>query len=404
MTKETAHAHPAPAPLGGKLVTPITVILGILSLIAGGVVIVRLVFGLGAVTNINDGYPWGIWIAYDLVTGSALACGGYAVAILVYIFNRGEYHPLIRPALAASLLGYLMAGVSIGLDIGRYWNGWHIFWPGYIQTGSVMFELAACITAYILVMCIEFAPVLAEKFNDFAPASAQKFKVPALRRGLDKWMFVLVSLGILLPTMHQSSIGSMVIVFGDQINPLWRTLMLPLLFLMSAITMGYAMVIFEATLSSLGFKRPMETEILARLSKWMLGLMVIWLAIRFSDLLYRDALGLAFVPGIQSFMFWVEIALFALPIALLAGAAARNKPQRLFLAAVLMALAGFVYRLNCFLIGYDTGPGWHYFPSLPELMFTVGLIAFEALAFIILVRTLPIMPTVHTASAAAAAE
>lgn len=394
--------HAPPAPVGGKLVTPITVILGILSLIAAGIVVVRLIYGLGAVTNINDGYPWGIWIAFDLVTGSALASGGYSVAILVYIFNRGEYHPLIRPALAASLLGYMMAGVAITLDVGRYWSGWHIFWPGYAQTGSVMFELAACITAYILVMCIEFAPVLAEKLNEIAPALAERFNVPALRRGVNKWMFVLVAFAIVLPTMHQSSFGSMLIVAGEQINPLWRTLALPLLFLISAITMGYAMVIFEATLSSIGFKRPGESEILARLSQWMLGLLVIFLVLRFSDLLYRGVLGLAFAPGLQSAAFWLEIALFALPIALLAGAQSRAKPQRLFLAAVLMALAGFVYRTNCFLIGYDTGPGWHYFPSLPELMFTVGLIAFEILAYIILVRTLPLMPAVHTVPAAAA--
>ena len=276
MANDMAHPHLAPAPVGGRLITPITVILGILSLIAGAIVVVRLIFGLGAVTNINDGYPWGIWIAFDLVTGSALATGGYSVAILVYIFNRGEYHPLIRPALAGSLLGYSMAGVAIMLDVGRYWSGWHIFWPGYAQPSSVMFELAACITAYIFVMCIEFAPVLAERFSELAPLLAQRFNVPALRRGLNKWMFVVVSFGIVLPTMHQSSFGSMLIVAGDQINPLWRTLMLPLLFLISSITLGYAMVIFEATLSSIGFKRPMETEILGRLSKWMLALLVIY--------------------------------------------------------------------------------------------------------------------------------
>src|SRR5262249_45233085 len=157
-------------------------------------------------------------------------------------------------------------------DIGRYWNFWHVFWPGYAQVGSVMFELAACITAYILVMWIEFAPVFTEKFN-----------LPVWKKRLGKWMFLLVGLGILLPTMHQSSIGSMIVVFGEQINPLWRTNLLPLLFLITCITMGYAVVIFEATLSSLGFKRPMETEILGRLSRYMVGLLIVYVVLRFGD-------------------------------------------------------------------------------------------------------------------------
>jgi Ni/Fe-hydrogenase subunit HybB-like protein len=375
-----AIGHPAPAPLGGKLVTPTTIVLFLLSLAAAGVMAVRLVYGLGAVANINDGYPWGIWIAYDLVIGSALACGGFAISLLIYILNRGEYHPLIRPALLASLAGYTLAGVSIFFDIGRYWNFWHIMWPGYINVGSVMFELATCMSAYVLVMFVEFSPALTERFG-----------LPRVGKAVKKWTFLVVALGIVLPTMHQSSIGAMIIVFGTQIDPLWRTINLPLLFLMSCILMGYAAVIFEACLSSMGFKRPMEVEILARLSKYMLGLLAGYLVVRFADLAWRGALGNVFVPGLKATMFWVENALYVVPLVLLASARSRARPSRLFLAAVFMAAAGFVYRINCFLIGYDTGAGWHYFPSIWEVTFSVGIIAFEILAYIIAVRTLPIL-------------
>jgi Ni/Fe-hydrogenase subunit HybB-like protein len=375
-----AISHPAPAPLGGKLVTPTTIVLFLLSLAAAGVMAVRLVYGLGAVANINDGYPWGIWIAYDLVIGSALACGGFAISLLIYILNRGEYHPLIRPALLASLAGYTLAGVSIFFDIGRYWNFWHIMWPGYINVGSVMFELATCMSAYVLVMFVEFSPALTERFG-----------LPRVGKAVKKWTFLVVALGIVLPTMHQSSIGAMIIVFGTQIDPLWRTINLPLLFLMSCILMGYAAVIFEACLSSMGFKRPMEVEILARLSKYMLGLLAGYLVVRFADLAWHGALGNAFVPGLKSTMFWLENALYVVPLVLLASARSRARPSRLFLAAVFMAAAGFVYRINCFLIGYDTGAGWHYFPSIWEVTFSVGIIAFEILAYIIAVRTLPIL-------------
>ncbi|HET9576565.1 MAG TPA: Ni/Fe-hydrogenase cytochrome b subunit [Usitatibacter sp.] len=392
MATHAAEIHAAPAPLGGRLVTPTTVILGLLSLAAAGVIVVRLIYGLGAVANINDGYPWGIWIAYDLVIGSALACGGFAVSILIYIFNKGEYHPLIRPAMVASLAGYTLAGASIFFDIGRYWNFWHIFWPGYINLGSVMFELAACMTAYVLVMWIEFSPALTERFG-----------LPRVGRAVKKWTFLIVALGVVLPTMHQSSIGAMLIVFGTQIHPLWSTLWLPLLFLISCILMGYAMVIFEASLSSVGFTRPMEAQILSRLARYMAGLLVVYLVVRFADLAWRGALAQAFVPGLKSTMFWIENALYAAPLLLLATEASRRRPSRLFLSAVLMAAAGFVYRINCFLVGYDTGPGWHYFPSIWEVLFSVGLIAFEVLVYIIAVRTLPILPASPRAARATAA-
>ncbi|MDP1633688.1 MAG: Ni/Fe-hydrogenase cytochrome b subunit, partial [Gallionellaceae bacterium] len=151
-------SHHQPAPLGGPLWTTTTKILAALVAIAGVILLVRFIFGLGAVTNINDGYTWGIWVVYDVVIGSAFACGGYSVALLVYIFNKGEYHPMVRPALLASLFGYTLAGAGVILDLGRYWNFWHIFWPGYAQVNSVMFEVAVCISAYIVVMWIEFSP------------------------------------------------------------------------------------------------------------------------------------------------------------------------------------------------------------------------------------------------------
>lgn len=376
--------HPAPAPLGGRLVTPTTVILGLLALGAAVVAVIRLVYGLGAVTNINDGYPWGIWIAYDLATGAALACGGFALSILVYILNRGEYHPLVRPALLASLLGYTLASVSLFFDIGRYWNAWRIFSPWDANVTSTIFELAVCMTAYILVMFIEFSPAIAERFG-----------LRGFGARLGKVLFLVAALGIVLPMMHQSSIGAMLIVFGTQIDPLWRTTMLPLLFLISCITMGFAMVIFEATLVSIGFKRPSEASMLSRLSTYMVGLLILYLVVRIADLTWRGAWGSAFQPGVKSLMFWLENAFFVVPVVLLASAAARARPSRLFLAAVCMALGGFLLRIDSFLVGYDTGAGWHYFPSFPELLFTIGVIAAEILVYIIAVRLLPVLPAVE---------
>jgi Ni/Fe-hydrogenase subunit HybB-like protein len=374
------HSH-VPAPLGGQLWTPTTLVLGALVLIMVLVLTVRFVFGLGATTNLNDGYPWGIWVVYDVVIGSAFACGGFSVAMLVYVFNKGNYHPMVRPALVASLFGYTLAGAGVLFDLGRYWNFWHIFWPGYANPNSVMFEVASCISLYIIVMWIEFAPAFFEKYGMLERA-----------KKLERWMFLVLAVGTVLPMMHQSSLGTLLVVFGEQIHPLWQTKLLPLIYLMTAVTLGYAVVIFEASLSSAGFKRPGEMQLLKPLSKVMLGVLIAYLLVRFGDLLVRGALASAFALSFEAFMFWLETIAFAAPIVLLASEKSRANPQQLFIAAVSLMLAGFLLRINSFLVGYETGPGWSYFPSVPELLVTFGIIALEILLYIVFVRTFPVLP------------
>ncbi len=375
------HAH-TPVPLGGKLLTPVTAVLGALSLAAALVLVARFIYGLGAVTNLSDGFPWGIWIAYDVVVGSALACGGYTMAIMVYIFNKGEYHPLVRPALLASLFGYTLAAVSVVFDLGRYWNIWHMFWPGYSQVHSVMFEVAVCISLYVLVMWIEFSPAFLDRLG-----------FTGLKRKISKLMFLFIALGVLLPSMHQASLGGLLVIFGAQIHPLWQSgMMIPLEFLMTAVLLGFAVVIFEATLVAVGFKRKMETALLAKMAKFMHGLLIAYLVVRFGDLILRGAIVTAFKFSLEAFWFWMETICFVIPVWTLSSAAKRNNAGALFSSAVLLMLGGFVLRINAFLVGYETGEGWSYFPALPELIVTVGIIAFEILAYIIFVKKLPVLP------------
>ena len=379
MTEHTA-TH-ATAALGGKLVTPTTLFLGVLALAAGVVALIRLIFGLGAVTNMSDGYAFGIWLVYDVIIGSAFACGGYVMALLVYIFNKGEYHPLVRPALLASLLGYGLAGVSVMMDMGRYWNAWHMFWPGYAQFNSVLFEVAVCITLYIFVMLIEFAPAFLDKIG-----------LGWLKKRLSKVMFLLIALGVLLPSMHQSSLGTMLVIFGGKVNPLWQSgFMLPIEYLLTAILLGFSAVVVEATLVSVGFKRPMETHLLAKLARFMWGLLLVYLVVRLGGLVQRGALGSAFQFSAENLSFWVEMTSFILPLIMLARPRDRHNPGKLFGAAVLLLLGGFMLRVNGYLVGFHNGEGWHYFPALPELTITVGFVAFEVLAYIVLVKLLPVL-------------
>jgi Ni/Fe-hydrogenase subunit HybB-like protein len=385
--KKTKGPHAA---IGGKVVNPFTMVLGALIAVAVYFLAQRFIYGLGAVTNINNGYPWGIWVVWDVVIATGFACGGYAMALVTYILNKGEYHHLVRPALTASLFGYSLGGLSVLIDLGRYWNFWHILWPGYAQPGSVMFEVAACISLYILVLWVEFSPAFLEHWG-LRNAKAK----------LSKVMFVFIGLGVLLPTMHQSSLGSLLVVFGYQIHPLWQTPLLPLLFLLTAVCMGFAIVILEATLAAVGFKRDIHDELplLSKIGKIIMGLLVAYLVIRLGDLVVRGAVFKIFTSGVKSLMFLIEMAAFAYPVWILSSPANRKRLSKLLAAALSMLTGAVLYRIDAFLVAYDTGPGWHYFPSAPEMMVTIGVIAVEVLAYIVFVRKFPVLPG-HSTSAA----
>lgn len=377
----SSHQHAVPVPVGGKLFNTATFVCGILIAVMIAILITRFIFGLGAVTNLNDGYPWGIWVVFDVVIGSAFACGGFSVAMLVYIFNKGEYHPLVRPALLASLFGYTLAGIGVLFDLGRYWNFWHILWPTYANPNSVMFEVAVCITAYVLVMWIEFSPVFMEKWG-----------MKDAKKKLNKALFFFIALGTLLPMMHQSSLGTMLVVMGSQVNPLWQTPVVPLLYLLTAIVIGYGVVLFESCVASSAYRRQIEVHLLQPMAKIMLGILAVYLVVRVGDLVVRGALGHAFRPSLEALVFWIEMSLFALPFALIGSADARRNPARLFLAGVAIMLGGVFLRVNGFLIGYDTGPGWNYFPSIAEMLVTLGMFATEVLGYIIITRRFPVLP------------
>lgn len=373
-------------PVKRKIFTLPFFILLILSVIAIPFIVKRFMYGLGAVSNLSDGYPWGMWIVYDVVTGTAIACGGYAMAIMVYVFNKGQYHPLVRSALLASMFGYTLASVSIFFDVGRYWQMYNIFLPWYSNTNSVMFEVAACIATYVLIMWLEFSPAFFEKSG-----SSKTLKK------INSVMFVFIALGILLPTMHQSSLGSLMIIAGDKLSGLWQTGFLPLLFLISAIMMGFGMVIFESMFSSVHLERPLETSLLSKLSGVIPKLLIVFLIIRFGDLIFKGKLGLIFSFNLQSLMFVIENLLFIFPLVILSSQEKRERPRCLFISAASLVLAGAVYRFDTFLVGYNPGVNFQYFPSFAEIMITVGIISVEIMAYLIFIKTLPVLPEVKHA-------
>ena len=384
--------HSPPKPIGGEIWTKPFKVMAVLFAIAIGLLIYRFFVGLGPVTGLSDGYPWGLWIAFEVVVGTALATGGYAVAILVYILNNGKYHPLVRPALLTSALGYTMGVIGVIIDLGRYWNVPALpfrFWEWNLN--SVLLEVALCIALYVFVLWIEVAPFLLQRWEksgvDTRMARFSRWAIPRLKKAMP-WI---IALGLLLPTMHQSSLGSLMLLAGTKIHPLWYTPLLPLLFLLSCIAMGYAVVVLEGMTTRTAFGRLRETPVQAGLTKAAMIVMGLFVVARFADIVIRGHTADMFALTGMSALFWMEMALFVVALILLSRRSEHYDRGHLFRAAGFMVLAGTLYRFSTFLIAFNPGPGWSYFPAIPELLITVGLTAGEIMAYIYIVKRFPIV-------------
>lgn len=382
--------------VGGPILTRVTKVLLAIGIVAVLITIWRFAVGLGASTALSDGYPLGIWIAFDVVTGTALACGGYAVALVVYVFNRGKYHPLIRPAILTSALGYTIAGTSVAIDLGRPWNMWKIptyFWSWNLN--SALLEVALCIMAYVLVLWVELSPAFLETWRDGRSPKLKKV-AERLLPIFDKALIWIIALGLLLPTMHQSSLGSLMLLAGPKLQPLWNSPFLPLFFLITCVSMGYSIVVFESTFSSIAFHRKPETSLLVNLQRIAAWIGVVFVAARLLDLAVRGQFATALRFDVYGIFFWIENVLFILPILMMKRTADLGA---LFRAAMVIAVAGALYRFDTYLLAFDSGPGWHYFPAVPELFITIGLVAFELAIYIALVKRFPILSGVAPAPA-----
>lgn len=385
-------AHAEATPVGGKLWTGWYRALAVLAAIAGGLLVWRFMVGLGATTAMNDGYPFGLWIAFDVVTGTALACGGYAVALLVYVFNKGHYHPLVRPAILTSALGYTIGGLSVLIDVGRPWLIYRVplyFWEWNLN--SALLEVALCIMAYIFVLWIELSPALLERWTK--SHHSRLARVASVTHDfLDRVLVWVIALGLLLPTMHQSSLGSVMILAASKLHPLWHTGLLPLLFLLGCVMMGYGVVVMESALAATAFRRPPETRMLGTLYTVAVVVICIYLIARIGDLLVNGRLGLMLRPDFYAVLFWLEIVLLLIPIIMyFTRPRMRSNLGFMFRAAFIMVGAGVLYRLDTYLVAFNPGDNWSYFPAVPEILITMGLIAAEIMAYVYIVKRFPIL-------------
>lgn len=392
-------AHLKPAPIKKKFFTPGVIILCIIALNGLFFLAGRFLFGLGAVTNLDDQYPWGIWIGIDVAAGVALAAGGFTSAALGHIMHREHFHSIVRPALLTAMLGYTFVAIGVFVDIGRWYNIWHplIMWNG----NSALFEVGICVMMYVTVLYIEFLPIVTERFigkvnlKGFLSSlnkPIEKFLL-ILDKGLTKTIAVFIILGVVLSTLHQSSLGTLMVIAGEKMHPLWQTPILPLLFLLSAIAVGFPMIILESMTASksLGLKK--EMEVLTPLGFTVAPLLGIYLAFKLGDMFIRETFVYLAELNTASIMFTIEMVVgVIIPLRMFLSKKVLETPSLLLTAASLVIFGVLLNRINNFVVAYTPPYALNtYFPSIGEISVTLGFVAILILLYRVIVMNFPVI-------------
>ena len=354
--------------------------------------VVRFAFGLGAATNLSDKFPWGLWIGFDVLCGVGLAAGGFVVAAAVYVFHLDDFKPLIRPAVLTAFLGYVLVVFALLFDLGRPWNIWHplVMWNPH----SVMFEVAWCVMLYSTVLALEFSPMVFDRF-----------KLEKASKAVHALIVPLVILGVMLSTLHQSSLGSLYLITPEKTYPLWYSGNFPFLFFLSAVAVGPAMVIVESFLSSRAFGRELELPILSKLGKVTVVALAVYLVLKVEDVLNYNLFPYLFTFNLESALYWTEILLGVVaPILLLLNGKIRSSKRGLFYSAVLVVTGFVLNRMDVSITALERHYGVSYFPSLGEISVTMMIVAVGFGAFALAVKNLAVFPETEHVVAPATAE
>ncbi|WP_428937945.1 4Fe-4S dicluster domain-containing protein [Fontivita pretiosa] len=390
----THHDHAAP--INHPLNTPGVWVLAILVLTGVGFGLYRFFVGLGASTNLDQQHPWGLWIAMDVGSGIALAGGGFVTAALVHIFHREHYHSIARSALLTALLGYTFYVPGLLADLGRWYNIWHPILPSMWQGNSVLFEVGICVMLYLNVQYAELTPIICQRLL----AEAWVQRRPWLHRlikfihdQLELVMPALLVLGVTLSTFHQSSLGNLMVIAPYKLHELWWTPISPILFLWSAMMVGFPMVIFTILFASWSLNRRPEMHVLSPLAMYVPFFLAIYLVMKVADVIWRGAWADLVHLNTQGALWLTEMTLgVAIPLVLLLIPKVRRTPG-LLAAAVFCVIVGVVLnRLNVFVLGYQPPfASKTYIPSITEFAVSTGLVAALLLTYRVGVTYLPIL-------------
>lgn len=367
----------------------------LIALILAGVAsgLARFAWGIGAITDLSNAYPWGFWISFDLYCGVALGAGAFTIVAIVEILDLQEFRPLLRPSILTGLLGYVMVVIALLVDLGQPLRIWHMM--VYQNHTSILFEVGICVMLYTTVLMVEFSPVILE--------GIKKNKIAHF---IHKYSWPFIILGVVLSTLHQSSLGSMLIIEPYKLDALWWTPILPVMFFVSAVNVGLGMIIVESSLSSRAFQHGLETHLLQKLAKADVYVLLVYLVLKFGELAWAGELGLLFSSGTMSLLFWAEVIIgILIPIALFSQRAVRQSSKGLLVGAIFVVVGLMLNRFNVswFAIQHPDPityvPSFmsqvNYMPTLPEVAVSIGIVSAGVLAFTLAAKYLPLFSTEH---------
>jgi len=366
------------------LKTVLWTLVGVLIAVSG----VRFVYGLGSVTNLSDAAPWGLWIGFDVMSGVALAAGGFVLAATVYIFGLERYRPFVRAAILTALLGYAAVAVGLLYDLGLPWRIWHpiVHW----QYHSVLFEVATCVILYLTVLTLEFLPVVLEH-RIFRGRFFQ-----TVLRALKRVTIVLVIAGIVLSTLHQSSLGSLFLITPFRLHPLWYSPVIYVQFFVSAVALGLMTVVLESLFSNYFLGHELHLREISGLGLAASVVLWVYLALRLGDLALRGVLGMAVDGSWQGALFLFELALSAvIPATLMLFKEVRSRVAGAATAATMVVVGMVMHRLDVSIVAFARPEGLGYFPSWEEFAVSLGIVAGGILIFLFFVENLKVFDDVE---------
>lgn len=349
---------------------------------AAGFLIARFFFGLGTATALNDYAPWGLWIAFKL-SFVAMAAGGFTFAATVYVFRLEQFRQIARTAILTGLLGYTTFIISLFIDLGRYYNILNVIVSWNLH--SVMFEIAWCVMLYTTVLYAEFSPALFERLG-----------WKRVEHFMHKITLPLVIFGVILSTLHQSSLGSLYLIMPTKLYPLWWSMLQPVFFFTSAVAAGLAMMMVVPSINARAFKAVDSNKLLATLAKPAAIVLTLYLVFKVGDLTLRGELPRLLQPNAMSALWWLEIILgVIIPLAILYTPQATQNPTVRFRTALLVIGGVILNRFNVALFGFTdfwSSVNTSYVPSVGEWVITLALLGAALAAYVAAVKLLPILP------------
>lgn len=365
----------------GNFITGIIIIAGLI------VTVLRFTGGLGMVTNLDDNNPWGIWISFDLLCGVALAAGGYCTSAACYLFGMKRYHSAVRPAITTAFLGYLFVVIALGYDVGQPWR---LPYPIFLSPGttSVLFEVGLCVCIYLSVLFVEFSV-----------APLEWLGIRNLRNFVMKLTIPLTILGVVLSTMHQSSLGALYLIAPSKMHPLWYSSFLPVFFFVSSWVAGTGMVILEGSLAHKAMHQYMDDVHNREAEGVILGfgkagsfILFGYFCIRVFDMAMSNTW--SYLATSYGQLWMIEIICFVLLPSFIYALGVREKNIQLIRLGSFFAVGGVV--LNRFIVSlvafnWQLPSDERYFPSLMEICISLFVVTLIVTSYRFICSRMPVL-------------